>query len=436
MGASMKLSTQGYKGTRDFYPEDKRLQKAVFGQLRQVVENFGYQEYDGPLLEPLEIYKAKSGEELVNEQLYSFTDRGDRQVAIRPEMTPSLARMVAARRQELAYPLRLYSLPNLWRYERPQRGRLREHWQLNIDLFGIEGVAGDHEIMVVADSLLKAFGATADMYSLRFNHRGLLQHFLTDQLGLDAKTAAAASRLIDHHRKMSAADFKAAAKQLLKDAKRVEKLLEFLATKDLDKLPGEPAKELQRLASLLSAADVTSAVFDPSIVRGLDYYTGIVFEVYDTHPDNNRAMFGGGRYDSLIGLFGVAPLPVVGFGMGDVTLQNFLELHKLLPELAPETDAVVILIGDVYEAAQPLLAELRAAGLNLAVDMSGRKLDASIKSAAKSGAPAALFIGADELNQGQLKAKHLASGQEKTFGGAGAGSAIRDWLASAGQTSA
>ena len=436
----MKLSTQGYKGTRDFYPEDKRLQKAVFGRLREVVESFGYQEYDGPLLEPLEIYKAKSGQELVNEQLYSFTDRGDRQVAIRPEMTPTLSRMVAARRQELAYPLRLYSLPNLWRYERPQRGRLREHWQLNVDLFGVEGVEADAEVIQVADAILKAFGATSEMYEIRFNHRQLLNRFLAHELGLAKAETATAGRLIDRYHKMSPTAFAAAAKVLLKDTKKLERLLSFLATKNLSELSSglasQPAaKELEWLASLLATAGVVSAVFDPAIVRGLDYYTGIVFEIYDSHPDNNRAMFGGGRYDSLVGLFGVASLPVVGFGMGDVTLQNFLELHKLLPKLSPETDAVAILIGDVYEAAQPLLAKLRVGGLKLAVDMTGRKLDAAIKSAAKSGVAGVLFIGPEELNQGAVKAKHLPSGQEKSFSAADADQLIA-WLAAAGGTSA
>src|SRR5476651_1538448 len=157
----MALSTKPYKGARDFYPEDERLQKYMFGKWREVAEIFGYEEYDAPILEPLDIYLAKTGEEIVNEQTYVFEDRGKRKVVIRPEMTPTVSRMVAGRRQELAYPLRWYSIPNLWRYERPQKGRLREHWQLNIDLFGVEGVAADHEVILVADSILKSFGAPA-----------------------------------------------------------------------------------------------------------------------------------------------------------------------------------------------------------------------------------------------------------------------------------
>jgi histidyl-tRNA synthetase len=178
----MALSTQPYKGARDFYPEDKRLQKYMFGIMRKVVESFGYEEYDAPILEPLDVYLAKTGEEIVNEQTYAFTDRGGRQVAIRPEMTPTVSRMVAARRQELAYPLRWYSIPNLWRYERPQRGRLREHWQLNVDVFGIEGVQAEQEIIMLVDAMFKAFGATRDMYAIKLNSRKLTDYVLKDYL--------------------------------------------------------------------------------------------------------------------------------------------------------------------------------------------------------------------------------------------------------------
>ncbi len=403
----MALSTQGYKGTRDFYPEDKRLQKAIFDQLRRVVESFGYAEYDAPLIEPIEIYAAKSGDEIVNEQLYSFTDRGDRKVAIRPEMTPSLARMVAARRQELAYPLRLYSIPNLWRYERPQRGRLREHWQLNVDLFGIEGIEADHEIILVADAVMKVFNAPADSYQIRINSRKLVDDFLRNELKLNDKQKQDVAKLIDRKTKLSDPQFEAQAKELVGD--NWSKLVEFLK----QKTPNYP--ELKELLKLLSQSGVSSAVFDPGIMRGLDYYTDIVFEVYDSHPDNNRSMFGGGRYDGLVGLFGVEPLPVVGFGMGDITLQNFLELHKLLPFLRNEIDAVVILIGDVYKEAQPLLSQLRQRGLKIAVDMTDRKIDAKIKSAIKSGVPELIFIGEKELKTSTIRAKHLASGQEKTM---------------------
>src|ERR1039458_914813 len=180
----MALSTKPYKGSRDFYPEDKRLQQYMFGTWRRVVERFGYEEYDAPILEPLDIYQAKTSEEIVNDQTYSFEDRGGRAVVIRPEMTPTVSRMVAARRQELAYPLRWYSIPNLWRYERPQRGRLREHWQLNVDLFGVKGCSAEVEMISLVSAIFKEFGAPSDAYELRVNHRALVDYLLGEFLGL------------------------------------------------------------------------------------------------------------------------------------------------------------------------------------------------------------------------------------------------------------
>jgi histidyl-tRNA synthetase len=203
----MALNTQPYKGARDFYPEDKRIQKYIFGKLRETVERWGYEEYDAPILESLDLYRAKSGEEIVNEQTYTFTDRGGREVAIRPEMTPTVSRMVAAKRQELGYPLRWYSIPNLWRYERPQRGRLREHWQLNVDLFGVAGVEADIELIEVADAIMKKLGAKVGMYKIRLNDRRFIDHVLYDVLGFDQVQAYSVAKLIDRMRKMERDEF-------------------------------------------------------------------------------------------------------------------------------------------------------------------------------------------------------------------------------------
>lgn len=181
----MSLSTQPYKGARDFYPEDKRLQEWIFNKWRNVVESFGYEEYDAPMLEPTELYASKTSDEIVNEQTYSFTDRGNRQVTIRTEMTPSVSRMVAGKRQELAYPLRWYSIPNLWRYERPQRGRLREFWQLNVDLFGIGNLSADFEMIQLSHEIMKSFGAKPRMYEIHINSRKLVNYLLQGYLGMD-----------------------------------------------------------------------------------------------------------------------------------------------------------------------------------------------------------------------------------------------------------
>lgn len=419
----MPLSTQPYKGARDFYPEDKRLQKYMFQIMRQVAERFGYVEYDAPILEPTELFASKTSEEIVNEQTYTFTDRGDRSVTIRTEMTPSVSRMVAGRRQELAYPLRWYSIPNFWRYERPQRGRLREFWQLNVDLFGVSCIEADHEMVLIGDQLLRAYGAQSDMYVIKLNSRKLVDYFVQEKLGISGEPAVKLVRLIDHMHKLDETNFESQLQELLSGSQAntdaAQTLQAFLKTTSLDQLSDElkeqqPVRDLQRLIELLEKSSVTNFQFDPTLMRGFDYYTDIVFEVFDTDPRNNRSMMGGGRYDGLVGLFGVEPVATVGFAMGDATLQNFLEGHKLLPNLDTETDVYAVLIGDVYLAAQPILAELRNKGINVAVDNSGRKPDKQIKTAVKQDIRYALFIGEKELETGQFTVKDLNSGDEQT----------------------
>ncbi len=421
----MSLSTQPYKGARDFYPEDKRAQKYMFKMMRKAVERFGYEEYDAPIIEPLELYAAKSGQEIVDEQTYNFVDRGKRHVAIRPEMTPTVSRMVAAKRQELAYPLRWYSIPNLWRYERPQRGRLREHWQLNVDLFGVSGVAADIEIIQVADAIMQTMNAKRDMYTIRLNSRKLVNELMVTVLTLDKTESYTLTKLIDRMHKMDYAEFVASADAMFspseRDAGKNDVFFAFLKATTIDELPEalrscQAATDLKEIIRILESSGISNVVFDPSIMRGFDYYTDTVFEVMDTDPENNRSMFGGGRYDGLVGLFGVEPVPTVGFGMGDVTMQNFLESHKLLPALKPESDAYVVLVGDVFEQAQPVIAKLRKAGLNIAVDMSGRKPDKQIKSALKHGIQYVIFIGENELKDEVLVVKDLSTGHEERRG--------------------
>jgi histidyl-tRNA synthetase len=421
----MALSTQPYKGARDFYPEDKRLQKYMFGIIRRTVEQFGYEEYDAPLLEPLDLYMAKTGEEIVNEQTYTFEDRGGRKVAIRPEMTPSVSRMVAAKRQELAYPLRWYSIPNLWRYERPQRGRLREHFQLNVDVFGLKGIEAEFEIIQLADSIFQAFKAKRSMYAIKLNSRRFTDYILGDYIGFDKVQAYTISKLIDRMHKIDRAEFIMQLDALCTPSQReagvVEKLLSILGAKRFGSLPAavqkhESLAEVEKLMLLLEQAGITNVEFDVTLMRGFDYYTDIVFEIFDKHPDNNRAMLGGGRYDGLIGLFGVEPVPTVGFGFGDVTLQNFLEIHELMPALHTETHLYVIPVGDVFTQILPVIAELRSAGLNVAVDTTGRKIASQIQTAQKKGIHYVLFIGVRELVDEQYVLRNLHTGVEEKHG--------------------
>ena len=418
----MSISTQPYKGTRDFYPEDKRLQSYIFSKWREVCEGFGYEEYDAPVLESTELYKAKGNEEIVNEQTYTFLDRGERSVTLRTEMTPSVSRMVAARRQELPYPLRWYSIPNLWRYERPQKGRLREFWQLNVDIFGVAGIEADQEIIQVADALMQKFGAERDMYSIRLNSRALMDYITSTYLGVDSVQAATLVRLIDRMHKLERAEFRGMLEGIFSPSQRegglVAKLDQILASKTLGDLPeevsGHPAAaRLAALYEVLQKQGITNVVYDPTLMRGFDYYTDVVFEVFDTDPSNNRAMYGGGRYDGLVAQFGVEPVATCGFGMGDVTFQNFLESHGLMPKIRSSTDLYVVLIGDVYERAQKVISELREMGVKVAVDITGRKTEKQLKTALKKEVQFVVFLGEAELESEQFKLRDLAANSEE-----------------------
>lgn len=419
----MALSTQPYKGSRDFYPEDKRLQKYIFNKWRDVCERFGYEEYDAPILEPTDLFLSKGNQEIIDDQTYTFLDRSERSVTIRTEMTPSVSRMVAGRRQEIAYPARWYSIPNLWRYERSQRGRLREFWQLNVDIFGVAGIEADSEIILLADAIMQSFGAEREMYSIKLNSRALMDIMTNEYLGLDSVQAATLIRLIDKMHKLEKSEFVGSLEAIFSPSQRedghLEKLDAVLKAKTLNDLPAEltdspAAKKLMALMELLKMHGITNAVFDPTLMRGFDYYTDIVFEVFDNDPENNRSMLGGGRYDGLVGLFGVEPVPTVGFAMGDVTFQNFLETHKLLPTLRSDTDVYVILIGDVAERASKVISELREMGVKTAVDITGRKTDKQLKTALKKNIPYVLFIGEQELETEQYKIKKLDTGVEET----------------------
>ncbi len=417
----MKLPTAPYKGARDFYPEDKRRQDYMFGVLRRVVKSYGYEEYDAPILEALDLYKAKSGQEIVSEQTYSFVDRGGREVAIRPEMTPTVSRMVAAKRQELAYPLRWFSIPNLWRYERPQRGRLREHWQLNVDIFGVANTNAELELIFVADDIFQSFHATREMYQIKINHRQLTDYILSDYLQLTHEQGYALIKLIDRKSKMEPFRFIEQLDAILtpeqKQNSLSEKLLDVLDAKDIQGLPKEllncpPALELSAMIQSLVAHGLTNVIFDPTIMRGFDYYSGIVFEVFDTHPDNNRSMMGGGRYDGLVGMFGVDPVPTAGFGLGDATLANFIELHNLMPKLANETVLYIAVLLDEIEAGLAIARRFRQAGINCAIDVSGRKLGDQLKTAQKKQINNVLIIGPDEIKANKYTLKNMDSSKE------------------------
>ncbi len=401
------LSTQPYRGTRDFYPEDKRVQNYIFETWRKTAEQFGYEDYDAPLLESIEIFAAKSGQELVNNETYQFVDRGGRNVVIRPEMTPSVSRMVAAKRQEIAYPAKWYSIAPFMRYERPQRGRERQFWQFNVDLFGVDSIEADAEIIELSDAAMKAFGASDKMYIIKVNSRRLINEIMTRYLELDVIQSQLMMKLFDRKQKITHEEFRDQAAEIFDEAKAVEglrKLASLLSAKSMSELPASllatsEAQELKQLLAILRGRGVTNVMFDVSLMRGLDYYTGIVFEVFDNHPDNRRAMFGGGRYDGLVGLFGVDPVPTVGMAQGATTMEDFLTSHKLLPKLPSTTELYIVVLGDALKGAQELAKKLRAEGVKVEVDITSRKIDKQIKTAVKKRIPYLLFVGQKELDE-------------------------------------
>jgi histidyl-tRNA synthetase len=414
---SMHLSTQPYKGTRDFYPEDMRIQKWMFEQLRSVAEGYGYLEYGGPMLEPFELYAAKTGQEIVNQQLYWLMDRGERKLAVRPEMTPTLARMVAGKIHELPRPVRWYSIPNLWRYERPQRGRLREHWQLNVDVLGGDPLLADAEILSLAFDLMKAFGGQ-DKVVIRVNNRRLLDHFFKESLGLSTDVAIQTTKAIDARAKIGEEAYLKWLSDLGLTAdqqSRMEKFFQAPFDVTAREISCQGTEELRSLFNLLEESGLKDqVVFDPMVLRGMDYYTGTVFEIYDTSPENRRAMFGGGRYDNLVGLFGNHKLSGVGFGMGDVTLRNFLEIHGLLPNLGASVDVLVSLpSAELRGISEKIARELRQAGLRVTTPLSADGFGNQLKTASKLGAAFVVLLGERELTAGKVVLKDLRKGEQQ-----------------------
>lgn len=415
------LSSQPYRGTRDFYPEDKQVQNYIFNSWRKVAEQFGYEEYDAPLLESLDLYAAKSGQDLVNNETYQFTDRGGRNVVIRPEMTPSVCRMVAAKRQELPYPVRWYSIAPFMRYERPQRGRERQFWQLNVDMFGVQGLEADLETIVMADQMMRVFGATDKMYVIKINSRQIINAVMTEYLELDIIQSQLMIKLFDKKDKIPHEAFRDQAQEIFdedKAANGLKRIAKLLTAKTMGELPSEilenPAvKEVRELFKLLRERGVTSAIFDITLMRGFDYYTGIVFEVFDNHPDNRRALFGGGRYDGLVGLFGVEPIPTVGMAPGATMTEEFLRTHNLLPRFSSSTEVYMIVLGDALKGAQKLASQLRDEGVNVEVDITSRKLDKQIKTAIKKRIPYMLFVGEKELEDEIYVLKDIAKETEE-----------------------
>ena len=418
----VKLSVNPYKGTRDFYPRDMKLRNWFFGKIRRTLESACFDEYDGPMLESLDLYAAKSGEELAREQTYNFTDRGGRDLAIRPEMTPTVARMVAAKMGELNYPLKWFCISNMYRYERPQRGRLREFWQLNVDIFGCDTFEADLDVMQSAIGVLRAYGADESMFKVHINNRRFFNDVIAAICGTDAEGSKKVSKVVDRKNKITREAYEAAMEELGLSEEQIERIdaLYTMGVKEATALCPEStgAKELLALFEALEKTGLDKyCTFDFGIIRGLDYYTGTVFEVFDLAPENNRAMFGGGRYDNLVGLFVKnAKISGVGYGMGDVTLENFLVTHNLVPDLDNEgTKVLVTRFDDVpYEKYTALVDDLREAGITAALYLGSKKFGKQIDYAVKDHYSHVVIMGGSELESGVVKVKNLATREENT----------------------
>lgn len=423
----MKTIIPAVKGTRDFYPEEMARRTWLVANIRAVVESFGYQEWDAPILERIDLYAAKSGEELVREQAFVFNDRGGDAIALRPELTPSLARMVAQKQGELVFPLRWWSFGPFWRYERPQKGRTREFSQWNIDIIGPNSAEADAELLAVAASFFQRIGLGPDRVCLAVNDRKLMDAELA-ACGITGDLRRTAFQLIDRRDKLSPETWESYALEQGLDAAQLTGLKSLLSQTDL----WTRSEALRRAFTILEAMGFNDYIrFDPQVIRGLDYYTGIVFEAKDL--DGGRAILGGGRYENLVAAVGGDPLPASGFAMGDVMIWVVLEKYGLMPVIAlnPAQVLVTVFDADRLPSSFRLASALRADGLRTMVYPEAGKLQKQLKFADRVGARFVLIAGPDEEANGQVTVKDLANRTQEIWPAAGLGARLRELLAKA-----
>ena len=397
---------QPVKGTRDFFPEDMAFRQWLYSRIREVSESFGYQEYEGPFLERLELYAAKSGEELVKEQSFVFPDRGGDQITLRPELTPTLARMVASRSGSLPRPIRWWSFGPFWRYERPQKGRTREFFQWNIDLLGSTSPQADAELAAIAAAFFRAIRLGPDMIEIAVNNRGFLDSQL-DSLGVPPVRRQGIFRLIDRREKSSPAAWDQTALESGLSPAQLEALRQILTDREAWKASPELVQFFEAVGALGAAEYL---VYDPTVVRGLDYYTGTVFEARDKGGEY-RSILGGGRYDDLVADVGGDPVPATGFAMGDMVLGLVLEKYGVLPPLRPAPAQILVTQFEAGREASSLrlAAELRSQGFKVEWYPQADRLPKQLKYADRLGIPLAVIEGPEEVAAGEVTVKDLAS---------------------------
>jgi len=413
-----KLLTTPYKGTTDTYPQDMLVRNFMFNTWTSVAKRFGFEEYDTPLIEETALYIAKSGDEIASTQLYNFTDKGGREIAIRPEMTPSLARMIAAKKNELTLPLKWFNIGKYYRYEKPQKGRRREFVQLNVDIFGVPTLEAELEIFQYILAVMEEFKAPKETYELRVNNRYLLNYLFEDILKLSDEKKGKVGRAIDNYTKLGREAFIEYLKELELNDKQVEQVLGFLkwTLEDLKKIEdkSDGAKQLLELFSKAEELGLTNIRFEPSIMRGLLYYTGTVIEMFDIgSKENPRALLGGGRYDDLLTIFGEEKLPAFGFAWGDIVLEDYLRTYNLILTTKTETMVFLPLFDTkLYTYIQNVAKQLREKGINTEAQMTAIKFGNQLKYASKKNIPWVMIIGDDEINAKKIQLKNMESGEQ------------------------
>lgn len=422
----MDISNLPVKGTADWFPEEFAVRKYIFDTWRKVCVKFGYQEYMTPLVELADVYRAKSGEDAGGKELTVFTDRGERELAIRPEMTPSVTRMVSRTYNSTPKPIRLFSIANFYRNENPQKGRNREFWQLNVDIFGSNSLQADVEVLQMAIELMNAFGATSDQFKIRLNDRQLIEDFVISFLGLPKENVQQATRILDKFGKLSEAELQERLEEVGARTADMHVLMGFLGNEQpaTDNVIAEYLKESAGMARLQQIFDVLDSLgykdyyqFTPGLMRGFDYYDGMIFEVFDQNKDNRKALFGGGRYNGLAGIFGEDSFPAVGFAPGDETTKIFLETWDLLPPSLSEQEAIYLplLSAQMLLVTNKLATQLRGEGKVVVQGLEEENLGPAFKSAEKLNCKQMIILGERELSENKYAIKDLISGEQQEF---------------------
>lgn len=422
-----KLSQQEIKGTSDWEPGEFLIRKYIFDTWRRVCLRYGFEEYLTPILENADIYRVKSGEDVGTKELLVFKDSGNRELALRPEMTPSVVRMVTKNYRSSPKPIRLFSIANFFRNEKPQRGRNREFWQLNCDIFGSDSGRSDEEVIRLALDIMLEFNPPKNSFVLKLNSRFLLEAFF-ESLSLSSNLKIEFFRILDKKNKLKNNEFDLRLKNIgLKDEDIISLNNFMLGDKgdyfsNLANKSSKIAEAYEKINLLIEYLNKLSyqglVEFDPSVIRGFDYYNGLVFEVYDKHPDNNRALFGGGRYNGLANIFGESDFPAIGFAPGDETMKIFLESWGLLSkikDLKIESYYLPLIDNDLSFDIDLLAKKLRDKGFNIILGLEEQKISKALDFANKKNINKIIILGKEELEEGVYKVKNMSSGKDEVF---------------------